>query len=1068
MGSLALLAAEQPSPELYLIPTPRQVTLDEGRFAFTAQTEIMLADPNSEEDQFAAQQFMEEASKDLGLDLKTAGVTSKGGILVGRVGNKILDEALASHGVQFPREFPGPFGTNIASQAYALVVASDGVVVAGGGAHGVFFAIQTLKQLLRANRQGTSIPCCRILDWPALPYRCWQNDISRGPIPTLDFLKRQVATLSEFKLNALTLYTENVFKNPRHPKLAPADGLTAEEARELSRYARKYHVEVLGNHQAFGHYEKTLRLPEYAHLRETDAVLTPAKEETYRFLKDVLDVIAPAYESPLFVINCDETFGLGDGPSKSMVKELGLGGVYAYHIQRLARILQTHGKTPLMWGDIALHHRDIVPRLPKDLIVLSWAYDPRPLFDDTIRPFTDMGFRFWVCPGVSSWVWIWPDHQTAMINIANYVRDGARLGAMGMLNTTWGDDGEQLFSYTWQPQVWAAEVSWQPTLPAARAATAKPDADWLRACDAERVRRLSSFDQAFPRLFYGLTNDAVSQAIWKLDALRKTRLANGLNDAVFWQDPLALPPPAPAKAVKEAAQISQEAKAAMAAFSAARQAARFNADALDFAAFAARRVAFLGARANSRLATARSWAETAGQKDKALAVLKGSILDSRVSLRNEVRELRQEYARLWALENRSFWLDQVLARYDALAGQLDNANSRILKAASLLDSESAWPDPESLRLDLPGSAGRKTTPKLADGDLGLSAAAWALPKAIQRMPVLWEAKNDAPRDPLLEVVLPRKSAPALQQTGSSFALTELQPDGLQQIVPAQCDLLPDGSVRLLTIISEAASPSRARRFLLYTGPAGDLGSPSVVGAVTARTDGKGGCWVENDRYRAHLMPEGAHIYAFHVKQASDLDVTAPGQTDWHGFSDVGSSGRSEPYTLSLEASGPLLVRIRCASTTGVEKVLNFRAGAGWYECLLEQAVGYYWDFDDTSVMGSQSKTPGQAAFSDGHSATLPRPAEVSHGREGTQWGLKRRPDGLTLGLITPGAACTHRVGPGDSMGGVGIEGSGQARHFVTLCDVIPSDPAVLCSTLAKSLDLRNQAIVTVGAAQVRK
>ena len=42
--------------------------------------------------------------------------------------------------------------------------------------------------------------------------------------------------------------------------------------------------------------------------------------------------------------------------------------------------------------------------------------------------------------------------------------------------------------------------------------------------------------------------DAVSQAIWKLDALRKIRLANGLNDAVFWQDPLALPPSAPAKA----------------------------------------------------------------------------------------------------------------------------------------------------------------------------------------------------------------------------------------------------------------------------------------------------------------------------------------------------------------------------------------------------------------------------------------------------------------------------------------------------------------------------------------
>jgi hypothetical protein len=216
------------------------------------------------------------------------------------------------------------------------------------------------------------------------------------------------------------------------------------------------------------------------------------------------------------------------------------------------------------------------------------------------------------------------------------------------------------------------------------------------------------------------------------------------------------------------------------------------------------------------------------------------------------------------------------------------------------------------------------------------------------------------------------------------------------------------------------------------------------------------------------MSEGAHLYAFHVKQAGDADVTAPGEADWRGFSDVGSSGRNERYTLTLEASGPLLVRVRCASASGLEKILNFRAQTGWYECLLDQAVSYYWDFDDVSVMGSQSKAPGQALFSDGQSVALPKAAEVSHARPGTQWGLKRRPDGLTLALITPGVGCTHRVGPGDSMGGVGIEGSGQARHFVTVCDVIPSDPAAFCTTLVKSLDLRNQPSLTVGTVQIRK
>ena len=167
-------------------------------------------------------------------------------------------------------------------------------------------------------------------------------------------------------------------------------------------------------------------------------------------------------------------------------------------------------------------------------------------------------------------------------------------------------------------------------------------------------------------------------------------------------------------------------------------------------------------------------------------------------------------------------------------------------------------------------------------------------------------------------------------------------------------------------------------------------------------------------------------------------------------------------------TGPVLARIRCTSKSGLEKVLNFWAGTGWYEAVLEQAVPYYWDFDGLSVMSSQSATPGKALFSDRQSLPLPQPGQLSLARPGTTWGLKRRGDALTLALITPGSPGMHRVGPGDGMGGVGIEGSGDAWHFVTLCDVVPGDPAAVCNALAATLDLRNQPKVTIRPAQARK
>ena len=73
--------------------------------------------------------------------------------------------------------------------------------------------------------------------------------------------------------------------------------------------------------------------------------------------------------------------------------------------------------------------------------MLTWGYDARPSFEDQILPFAKAGYDFYVCPGVNGWSRVLPDFGAATTNIQNFVRDGLKLGAVGMLNTAWDDDG---------------------------------------------------------------------------------------------------------------------------------------------------------------------------------------------------------------------------------------------------------------------------------------------------------------------------------------------------------------------------------------------------------------------------------------------------------------------------------------------------------------------------------------------------------------------------------------------------------------------------------------------------
>ena len=306
---------------------------------------------------------------------------------------------------------------NLDDEGYVLAVNANEVVVAGKTAAGTFYGLQTLKQLVRGDGAAAFIPAVEIVDWPAMRWRGVSDDISRGPVPTVDYIKRQLRTFAAFKLNMHSFYMEQTFASSSNPLIGPAGGsLTPDEIRELVAYARRYHIELVPEQQTFGHLHKALKLEKYNELAETPYgdVLSPQQEGSYKLIADWYRELNELFPGKFFHIGADETFELGEGQSREAAKARGVGAVYFEHLNRVREVLKPYDRRLMFWGDIALNHPDLIGSVPKDMIVMNWDYAPKDDYLPRIKPFKDAGLEQFVCPGVHNWNQIFPESRRGL------------------------------------------------------------------------------------------------------------------------------------------------------------------------------------------------------------------------------------------------------------------------------------------------------------------------------------------------------------------------------------------------------------------------------------------------------------------------------------------------------------------------------------------------------------------------------------------------------------------------------------------------------------------------------
>lgn len=193
------------------------------------------------------------------------------------------------------------------AEAYRLSVSNKRIKIEAVTEQGVYWAMQTLRQLERKKGKRSSVAGCEIVDWPAFRIRGFMQDVGRSYI-SMEELKREIEILSRFKINVFHWHlTENQawrLESKIFPMLNDSVNTirmlgkyyTLEEARDLVDFCKKHQVLLIPEIDMPGHSAAFVRA--FRHDMQSP--------EGMKILKLLLDEVCETFDVPYLHIGTDE------------------------------------------------------------------------------------------------------------------------------------------------------------------------------------------------------------------------------------------------------------------------------------------------------------------------------------------------------------------------------------------------------------------------------------------------------------------------------------------------------------------------------------------------------------------------------------------------------------------------------------------------------------------------------------------------------------------------------------------------------------------------------------------
>ena len=368
LAAISIIAATATisATELHIIPEPSYIDLEaEGYYEVTAKTRLVVNDEAWNPAERFSEYMMEYFNTDKPM----------------RMGKR-------GKGIKIRIDSCVPY------EGYELTSSEEGVLIIGGSEAGIFYGLQTLRQII-VTRNG-KVPYGFIADEPSLAYRGVHLDVARHFFGVED-VKRYIDIIAAHKVNRLhwhltddqgwrieiKRYPELTEKGSMRKETLIGHGLrpewwdgkpyggyyTQEQIRDVVDYAAKRYITIIPEIEMPGHAQAALHALPWLGCEEqevdvwtmwgvTPEVMCAGKESTYEFLENVLMEVLELFPSELIHIGGDEC------PKdrwkecehcQAKIKAEGLGGeeqLQGYLVARIEKFLNQHGRKMIGWDEI--------------------------------------------------------------------------------------------------------------------------------------------------------------------------------------------------------------------------------------------------------------------------------------------------------------------------------------------------------------------------------------------------------------------------------------------------------------------------------------------------------------------------------------------------------------------------------------------------------------------------------------------------------------------------------------------------------------------------------------------